>query len=525
MMQSRWRLILQILVLYCHDIESLRILGLFPLAGRSHFISNSHLMKGLANRGHQVDVVGHFPLKKPIPNYTDISLAGLAPQYTNNLSYEGAMTFNQYSKRSFVYDVGIKTCDLLSTEVFQQLLKTPKGTYDVVIVQMFVADCYYAFGKYLNAPVVGIVTSRMQDWLHDPLGVPLHTAYMPSLFTTSSQSMTFMERLRNTFWVKILIAQINYYVEKECEHVEKFFGRRLSSMSELYDDISLVLVNSHHSINGIMPMPPGVIEVGGLHVYDDHQELSPDIKKWLDDSKNGCVYFSFGSMVRIETFPLDRIEIFYRMFENIAPVRVLMKIADPTVLPPGLPKNVKTSPWLPQVAVLKHLKTKVFITHGGLVGTQESVAHGVPMVGLPIFADQHSNILTYQNKGVAIALKHQEITVESLTDAVQTVLNDPSYSRNIKTLAKVFNDRPMSALDTAIYWVEYAARHGNILKSPATRLTWWQYNLLDVYGFVAFVVLLAFYIIKHTLQRTLKFIQSLNLKGVMRSVSKIEKVE
>ena len=31
-------------------------------------------MKELAAKGHQADVYGHFPLKTPIPNYTDSSL-------------------------------------------------------------------------------------------------------------------------------------------------------------------------------------------------------------------------------------------------------------------------------------------------------------------------------------------------------------------------------------------------------------------------------------------------------------------
>ena len=60
-------------------------------------------------------------------------------------------------------------------------------------------------------------------------------------------------------------------------------------------------------------------------------------------------------MVKIESFPKKILEVFYATFKNIAPVRVLMKISNPEELPPGLPKNVKTHPWLPQIQVLsKH---------------------------------------------------------------------------------------------------------------------------------------------------------------------------
>lgn len=48
-----------------------------------------------------------------------------------------------------------------------------------------------------------------------------------------------------------------------------------------------------------------------------------------------------------------------------------------------------------------------------------------------------------------------------------------------------FLDRPMSPLDTAIYWTEYAIRNGpNSLRSPAVDMYWWQVDLLDVYLFI-----------------------------------------
>ncbi|KAK0175125.1 hypothetical protein PV327_008904 [Microctonus hyperodae] len=506
-----------------HNCEALKILGIFPLPGRSHFIPNGQLMRSLASRGHQVDVVSNFPLKNKIPNYTDISLAGLSPQITNNVSYEETKTFTKLSMQHFVYKTGITVCDLLSADVFGKLLKTPKNTYDVIVVELFTSNCFLAFGKHLNAPIVGTVLSKMHDWLYSPFGVPFNTAYMPSLFSSFSQSMTFLERLQNTFIGTIVTPQINYYLEIESEYVEKYFQRKLSTISELYNDVAIVLVNSHHSLNEIIPTPPGVIEVGGLHVHDDQQILSTDVQKWLDDSKNGCVYFSFGSMVRIETYPAKTLKIFYEMFEKIAPIRVLLKIADPTILPMGLPNNVMTSDWLPQIAVLKHPNVKLFITHGGLIGTQEAVVHGVPMIGFPIFGDQYTNIQTYVNKKIAIALNHREITGDILTDAVKTVLYDPTYRKNIKTLSALFNDRPMAAMDTAIYWVEYAARRGNILKSPATNLTWWQYYLIDVYATILFVILFVLFVVKLILKFLFKIVCSRKSNEAKMSIEKNKK--
>jgi glucuronosyltransferase len=57
-------------------ISSSRILALFPYVGKSHFDVIEPFVKELSARGHQVVVLGHFPQKYPVVNYTDISLVG-----------------------------------------------------------------------------------------------------------------------------------------------------------------------------------------------------------------------------------------------------------------------------------------------------------------------------------------------------------------------------------------------------------------------------------------------------------------
>lgn len=72
----------------------------------------------------------------------------------------------------------------------------------------------------------------------------------------------------------------------------------------------------------------------------------------MNDSKHGFVYFTFGSMVMIETFPDQFLKILYTCLGKIAPVRVLMKVPAPEKLPPNLPKNIHTFRWMPQLKVL-----------------------------------------------------------------------------------------------------------------------------------------------------------------------------
>ncbi len=71
-------------------------------------------------------------------------------------------------------------------------------------------------------------------------------------------------------------------------------------------------------------------------------------------------------------------------------------------------------------------KTKGFITHGGTNGLYEAIYHGVPMVGLPLFADQPDNLMHMKTKGAAVVLDINKMQSEDLVDALKTVLNNPS---------------------------------------------------------------------------------------------------
>ncbi len=58
--------------------SSLRILGLFPHPGLSHFHFFHPIMVGLAEAGHNVTVFSHFPDKNAPKNYKDLVIGGEA---------------------------------------------------------------------------------------------------------------------------------------------------------------------------------------------------------------------------------------------------------------------------------------------------------------------------------------------------------------------------------------------------------------------------------------------------------------
>lgn len=139
---------------------------------------------------------------------------------------------------------------------------------------------------------------------------------------------------------------------------------------------------------------------------------------------------------------------------------------------------------------------KLFISHGGLIGTQEALFHGVPVIGIPIYADQYNNVLEIQEAGMGRVLKYHDINENNLENAVRMVLEDESYMVKAKEISRRFQDRPMSALDTAMFWIEYVIRHkgADFMKNPAMKLSWISYYMLDILAIILVVLVVFLYI-------------------------------
>jgi len=94
-------------------------------------------------------------------------------------------------------------------------------------------------------------------------------------------------------------------------------------------------------------------------------------------------------------------------------------------IPSSLSPNIKPVAWLPQNDLLAHEKLKVFVTHAGQNSLYEAGYRGVPVVAIPLFADQFDNALLIEAKGMGLSLKFHELTAEQLYNTIKRVIEEP----------------------------------------------------------------------------------------------------
>jgi MGT family glycosyltransferase len=96
------------------------------------------------------------------------------------------------------------------------------------------------------------------------------------------------------------------------------------------------------------------------------------------------------------------------------------------------PTNFLIAPHVPQLEVLS--RADLFISHGGMNSTMESLWFGVPLVVVPQMIEQEMNAHRVQELGLGLALDKETLTAEKLRAAVEQVAHDPSLYARVQAM-------------------------------------------------------------------------------------------
>uniref|UniRef100_A0A8D0EH43 glucuronosyltransferase n=1 Tax=Strix occidentalis caurina TaxID=311401 RepID=A0A8D0EH43_STROC len=422
----------------------------------SHWINVKVLLEELVLRGHEVTVL--VPSSNLLIDYQDTSspftfevLQVPFTQKTLHAAMEDFLNFwmNEVSNVSpwkimwkmkedleVFTNMSKQVCDTLVMNP-QLIAKLKQAKFDVLI-----ADPLSAGGELvaeiLAIPFVysfrfseGNVVERLCG------GLPSPPSYVPASTRGLTDQMSFVERLQNfLFYFYMDLFFLKFWRDEWDGYYSNVLGRP-TTLCETMGKAEIWLIRTYWDFEFPRPFLPNFEFVGGLHC----QPAKPLPKVlWRYKGKK----------------------------------------------PETLGSNTRIYDWIPQNDLLGHPSTKAFITHGGTNGIYEAIYHGIPMVGIPMFADQHDNIAHMRAKGAAVELDFSTLKTQDLVDALNTVINNSTYKENALRLSKIHHDQPVKPLDRAVFWIEFVMRHKGAkhLRPAAHHLTWYQYHCLDVLAFL-----------------------------------------
>lgn len=371
--------------------------------------------------------------------------------------------------------------------------------YDLVIVESFGTEAFYAFGEYFNASIIATSTTIPTIWLNQAIGNVEPLSLIPNqLLRVHPGKMSFSDRLSNVAlqvfeWLSFRL----YLHPQQNAIIREYFPNNNKTVQEIIrEDISLAFINTHFTISTARPLVPNMIEIGGINIDREIGELPKDLQEFLDSaSDHGVVLLSMGSIFQASHLTPDQRSAFIKVLSSLKQ-KVIWKYNLPDA--DQLPKNILARDWLPQKEILAHPNVRLFITHGGMLGTTEGFYHGVPMIGIPMFGDQPVNVGRYVQRGFAVQLDKTNLTEEAIQWAVHEVLDNPSYRRNIRALSAAYHDQPMTPQETVVYWCDYVIRHRGakfLRQTEALRMGIVEYHNLDVWMVIIGLVLGSLWVI------------------------------
>ncbi|XP_056346815.1 UDP-glucuronosyltransferase 2A2-like isoform X1 [Oenanthe melanoleuca] len=470
----------------------------WPTEG-SHWLNMNVIIQELIRRGHSFTILVsnatlfieprpkatenfetyNVPFKKDVPENL---INGVVDLWLNNRPT--ILTFWKFYKELGRLSVGWQEmnkimCDAVLTN--KDLIARLQGSGFDLLLSDPVTPCGELLALKLGIPFVYSLRFSPAFTLERHCGkIPTPPSYTPAALSELTDHMSFGERVKNFVSYHLQ----DYVFQSYWGHWDIYYSKvlgRPTTLCETMGKAEIWLIRTYWDFEFPRPFLPNFEFVGGLHCQPA-KPLPKEMEEFVQSSgEHGVIVFTLGSMVY--NLSDEKSTVIAKALSQL-PQKVLWRYKGKK--PETLGSNTRIYDWIPQNDLLGHPLTKAFITHGGTNGLYEAIYHGIPMVGIPMFADQHDNIAHMVAKGAAVQVDFNTMKTQDLVDALNTVIYNSTYKENALKLSKIQHDQPVKPLDRAVFWIEFVMRHKGAkhLRPAAHHLTWYQYHSLDVLAFL-----------------------------------------
>lgn len=168
--------------------------------------------------------------------------------------------------------------------------------FDLAIAHMY-DFCPMGMIKALEIPTyVWMSSGSFLDYMAWAVGAPSPASYVPNALSSYPDRMTFRERFKNFIGHCLFHPVFHYMVlNPSNEMFRRRFGNDFPNLMDLAAKSPLVFINSEELLDFPRPVLHKVIYIAGIGLSNP-KPLDDHWQKIMNDSKDGVILFSFGSV-------------------------------------------------------------------------------------------------------------------------------------------------------------------------------------------------------------------------------------
>uniref|UniRef100_A0A7E4VZR9 glucuronosyltransferase n=1 Tax=Panagrellus redivivus TaxID=6233 RepID=A0A7E4VZR9_PANRE len=503
----------------------------------SHFAFLSKLADVLSEHGHDVTVViaeADTAKKHPFPVKAKMMIRSVPPPVNHLGSYEDPVQQEKMWKEQYDFLKQIRNIG-----IFQRMVEGQCERYlnDSAFVEKVKAE-KFEFALIEPTDYCGYGMIKLA-------GIPVYANSVPmALSGIHARSLGLEGSSMESFPVRSEHYPLLKFLERVWDVVPPFYTTKLKGVDVRTLSVDLVrqyadpeftperaiangrylFLNTEEHIDFPRPITHKTVYIGGITVAESNPDNLPaDYKEIFNNSKKGVVFVSFGSLAKSRYMPAEIKDAFLQLFAAFPEISFIWKYENPSdPIGDHLPNLFKRT-WVPQKQLLTHPRLLAFVTHGGMNSALEGGISGVPLLGIPLFADQTRNLRMLEYRDTAVIIDKEAVTAESLIAAMHKLTDTDDYKKRAQELSILAKSNPQSAKERFLTHMEHAIKFAHTkdyLDIGHRELGIVRYYNLDVYAFlsvtvvslISFVALFVstlFRLVRHSLR---KFVESYRKK-------------